>query len=491
MYHVAVSMRNLAPLVLLFALPLSAQRIDTMKPATFAELAGVAVAPPAGVHRPHSSRPLVAKRAPLGAIVPQVVVAPYAAAAPPVTLGFKATSSPLPGSTTGINPADPSGAVGPQHVVGAFNNSVTVHDRGGRQLAVASTTQFWHDPAFPDTLQYSPRVLYDGASDRWIIAMLTDDGTLQNGALLLAISSTGDPTGTWRRYRSSISGDTRVSADGLRAVLTGSAIVLTANEYLGNDLNGVDVFQIPRATAYGSGAPPGSRTHFNSLEFDFTPVASNDATARYFTNAHGFLEQFQIDSTGKLVNFQSYASPPGLSYEDMTCDQLGAPNSIDCGLGQLQYALLRDGVTWVVQIANDGTRSVVLVWKIAGSKTTTYVLSDPAFDDSFPSIAVNRAGTALVGYATFSLNTFPSAEYRTIDAAGNVSAPVTVKSGEDFYNDFYWGFYSTTVVDPADDLSFWTLQSYSTPPVNFKFFTWGAWWSYVRIGASRPRAVRH
>jgi hypothetical protein len=487
----ALPMRNLAPLALFFALPLSAQRVDVipMKPSTLAELANAQVSS-AGEHRPHPRPRLAAKRAPLEAIAPHVVYAPNAVAAPPVTLGFKASQSPLPGTTSGINPPDPSGAAGPQHVVGAFNNSVIVHDRGGKQLAAATMTQFWHDPAVPDLLQYSPRVLYDAANDRWTIAALAADNAEQNGVILVAFSTSGDPTGSWRRYRIPVSLDTTISGDFLRAATTSTTIVFTTSEFAGNNLMGVDVFHLPKSTAY-TASPTVSRTHFNSLESDFTPVASADATERFFTNAHGFLEQFQLDPTGAITNFQSYASPPGLSYEDILCDELGSPNSIDCGMGILQYALLRDGATWVVQSANDGTRSVVLVWKIAGGKTTTYVISDPAFDYAFPSIAVNRAGTALVGYSTFNLNIFPSAEYRTIDAAGNVSAPAAVKSGEDLYQDFYWGYYSTTVVDPVDDLSFWTLQSYSTPPVNFKYLTWGTWWSYVRLGAQRPRAVRH
>src|SRR5437868_6692536 len=232
-------MRTLVPLALLFALPLAAQRIDdvphaaavtAMAPATLAELAHAALVP-----------------------------APDAVSAPPVALGFKATSNPLPGTTSGVSPADPSGAVGPQHVVGAFNNSVTVHDRGGKALAVASMTQFWHDPAFPDGLPYSPRVLYDAANDRWIMAMLNDDASLQNGVLLLAISSGADPTGTWRRYRIPLSADTRVDGDFARMVMTASTIVITVNEYLGNDLNGVDVFDIPKATAYGSATPAVTR----------------------------------------------------------------------------------------------------------------------------------------------------------------------------------------------------------------------------------------
>lgn len=409
-----------------------------------------------------------------------------ASAAPPPTLGFFAA-----GSNGNIYPPDPSGAVGPRHVVSAFNNGVVVHDRGGNALTGIPITQFWHDVGLPDLFYYRPRVLYDAGNDRWIIAMLGDDGNFANGALLLAISATGDPTGTWRRYRTGFGADVRLNADATRMVATADQIVITVNEWLGQTTeNGVDTFELRKADLYGTAAPSVTKVHAG-LELDWVPVASPDTTVRMVTTAHGFFETFQLDENGKSVAFQSYGSPAGLGYTQWTCSQLGLPRSVDCGLGQPHQALLRDGTLWVVGTANNGTRSVLVVWKIAGTSAATTVISDPATDYAYPSIAVNRYGTALVGYSTMNLNIFPSAEYRTIDVAGNVSAPATVKDGEDRYTGLYWGTYSTTLVDPADDSSFWTLQSYGTKAVNLKSTTWGTWWTYVRVIKPRGRAVRH
>ena len=87
---------------------------------------------------------------------------------------------------------------------------------------------------------------------------------------------------------------------------------------------------------------------------------------------------------------------------------------------------------------------------------------------AYPSIAVNRNGDVLVGYSRFSATQHASANFSFRAAADppNTLQPDTVfKPGEAPYRtgkaSNRWGDYSATVVDPADDLSFWTIQEYA------------------------------
>ena len=146
---------------------------------------------------------------------------------------------------------------------------------------------------------------------------------------------------------------------------------------------------------------------------------------------------------------------------------------------------------WVVHSANDGSRGFIVLWKIVGNAAKGLVIGDATTTYGYPSIAVNRLGAVLVGFSTFNGSIYPSAGYRYIDPAGNVSEAGVVKNGEDWYSFGHWGDYSSTVVDPADDTSFWTLQSYATPPFGTNHATWGTWWSYVQVKGPRVRAVRH
>src|SRR5205823_4303656 len=151
----------------------------------------------------HRERPRgIVTRAAAESSAASVIVAPKAAAAPPpIARGFQALTDPLPGARLLYDPPDVSGAVGPHHVVGAFNDAVVVDDRNGARLALVTIEQFWHDPALPDVNLFDTRVVYDAANDRWITAILGDDGAGGNGVVLLAISAGGDPTAGWRRYR--------------------------------------------------------------------------------------------------------------------------------------------------------------------------------------------------------------------------------------------------------------------------------------------------
>ena len=499
-YHVAIPMRNLtcSGLLLLLCAPLFAQRIDNITHADFVELpsatldelARSVVQQPLGGHDQRRRPRFVPQRAHANAIVADFVTAPDAAPAPPVTRGFRSSFDPLPGATIGYDPADAAGAVGPHHVVGAFNNSLVVHDRNGNLLSFLSIFQFWQGVTVGDTSLYDPRIMYDAVNDRWVLAMLADtNGRL--GALLLATTTSGDPTGTWRRFRVASGSNPDFSLDFTRLALTSDQIVVTANVFDPVTAPGLDIFMFPKNVAFSSDPAAFSVTRaFVGGAFDFTPVTASDTTIRLLTQDDASIVQYIFDTT-KLTYVNEYLPPVGFDLGDGECGQLGTTKTVECDGSSLHYAFLRDGVLWVVHSANDGARGFIVVWKITGSTAKGLVIRDATTNYGYPSIAVNRLGAALVGFSTFNGSIYPSAGYRYIDPAGNVSEAGVVKNGEDWYSFSRWGDYSSTVVDPADDTSFWTLQSYATPPFGTNHATWGTWWSYVQVKGPRVRAVRH
>jgi hypothetical protein len=327
-------------------------------------------------------------------------------------------------------------------------------------------------------------------SDRWVLAMLTDTN-LRQGMLLLAVTATGDPTGTWRRFRFAVAQDPALTVDFTRMAMTADQIVITATEYDGDNETGVDIFTIPKSSAFGNTGTP-AVTKTQALASDLTPVNSSDTTVRILGLGETHIGLLRL-SGGSLTSLGTYVSPVPLVFGQRVCKQRGAPNPVNCGYTMLHYALLRDGVLWIVQASNDSAHAQIVVWKIIGSAATGYLIGDPSTEYAYPSIAVNRFGAALVGYSTLNSSIYPSAAYRYIDAAGNVSESVTVKDGEGSYSFFPWGDYSSTLVDPVDDTSFWTLQSYAIPAMTAPpFFSWATWWSYVQVKPpQRVRAVKH
>ena len=109
------------------------------------------------------------------------------------------------GSRPCVEPPDPWIAAGPDHLVQMVNIHTRITDRSGRQLLLAANVTFF---GIPDTqyMDADPRVLYVPEKERWIASILSygcegdAEPYLPVGHLYLAISATGDPTGSWDRY---------------------------------------------------------------------------------------------------------------------------------------------------------------------------------------------------------------------------------------------------------------------------------------------------
>jgi hypothetical protein len=482
-------------LLIALALPLSAQRVlpqsrdvhvVEMKTATLDELARVEVAPPAGEHRerPHeqfAAVPAVRSNAIIASRAVTALVAP-----PPITRGFQAVTDPLPGAKTAYDPADTSGAAGPQHVVGAFNNAVTVHDRSGHLLSLVSAAQFWHDETLPDKTLYDPRVAYDAASDRWVILMLGDDAGQVNGVLLIAFSTSGNPAGGWRRFRLAIDQTGTLDGDLTHLAITADRIAVTVNAWSGDFPLQTNILMMQKSVAFSTST---LNVTARSLPYqgDLVPISSRDNTLRlaaYVSDNQIALSE--VSPSGAILNQRGYSSASTSTF--VPCAQLGGASPPDCGYATVLDGVARNNAIWVVTETN---ANAALVWKITGSTATTYVIQPPNLAVAFPSIAVNSRGSAVVGYTVMSSAIYPSAAYTYIDANGSQSTAAILKDGEAPFRRSRWGDFSTTVVDPLDDTSFWTVQDYANTPLTQPAFDrWATWWSYIQILPARGRAVR-
>ena len=120
---------------------------------------------------------------------------------------------------------------------------------------------------------------------------------------------------------------------------------------------------------------------------------------------------------------------------------------------------------------------------------------------AYPSISVNANGDALMGFSNFGWTHFARAAYAMRlngDPAGTMRDAAAIKEGEDYYSKSFtgtrnrWGDYSHTMVDPDNDVDFWTIQEYASTrsPVDNLTTTnnsrWGTWWA--KITPSGPPA---
>src|SRR6266404_2994719 len=105
-----------------------------------------------------------------------------------------------------VAPPDPVGDVGPNHYVEMINLVFAVYDKqGNKLLGPVDTGTLWQGFPIPDCTDPSgdPVVLYDQLEDRWILSQFTTSGLNDPTKPFwncVAVSTTGDPTGTYFRY---------------------------------------------------------------------------------------------------------------------------------------------------------------------------------------------------------------------------------------------------------------------------------------------------
>jgi hypothetical protein len=107
-----------------------------------------------------------------------------------------------------VNPPDPNGDVGPNHYVEMINLVFGVYDKTGNLLlGPVDTGSLWAGFPIEDCTDPSgdPIVLYDQFTDRWFLTQFTTRGYFDPPFTnpvynCVAVSTTGDPTGSYYRY---------------------------------------------------------------------------------------------------------------------------------------------------------------------------------------------------------------------------------------------------------------------------------------------------
>jgi hypothetical protein len=412
--------------------------------------------------------------------------------APRVTAGFAGTHE------AGTYPSDAAGAVSAKYLLSASNAAVLAQDRTGTTLSNISLASFWHDLSFTDGTVYDSRVLYDNVADRWIICSLYDVN-LKKATLLIAVSDGGNPSLGWHRYRYIVDPNDFLEADYTQMAMTRDAIVITANIF-DFDFESSDVFIIRKSDAYaGAGTLPITQTP-TSLQ-DLVPVDDREDALPYFVTQSGDVDLLVYSWNGGALTIVGNPRAPALNITSVSiaaAPQLGNSLAIEFLNIYVATAVMRNATLWVVTqpFGRSPLRSSVMWWRIALSsplRVDTGVIDDPtgATMYAFPSIAVNKLGAALIGYSVFNASIYPSAGYSYIDPLNNLSTPAVLKAGDSSSTVDRWADFSTTVVD-ANDIDFWTTQTYSPIHTIGQSPNWTTWWGKIEAPPpTRRRAALH
>ncbi len=433
----------------------------------------------------------------------------------PLAPGPSPSSSFLGLSDDDLNiPPDTHGAVGPNHVMTTLNGEVRIQNRTGGVISTVSFSNFWASVGNADP--FDPKALYDPYHNRWMFTAGAN-GRLTSSAALVGVSQTSDPTGAWFLYKITADATGAYWADYPSLGFNKDWIVASFNMFLVSGAAGsqVNIYVLNKTNLYAGTATFTLLKDTTGNGFTMVPAITYDTNLNRvylledFDNSIGQLRLSTITgSIGAEVLTKGTFFPTSASNWDFggTGDfmpQLGSLNKIDGGDSRIQNVVYRNGSLWTTHTvflpAATPTRAAVQWWEIA---TNGVVKQFGRLEDAtgktnygYPTIAVNKNSDALIGYSRFATNQYASGNYSfrfSFDATNTLRDDTVFKSGESAYYktfggpDNRWGDYSSTVVDPVNDLTFWTIQEYAAASVGNPDIEgnsrWGTWWARIDAG---------
>jgi Fe-S cluster biogenesis protein NfuA len=415
-------------------------------------------------------------------------------------------------------PPDPNGASGPNQVVDIVNSAIEWYSKAGVFQGRQSLVGFFA-PLSPQADPFDPKVIYDRASNRWLVVALefTDTAlgdTASTSRVLLAASDDSDPNGTW--FESAINSDLTIGgksawADFPGIAVNGNAIFVTANmfRFFGDGGNGVGerLFVIDKTSLYAGGSAsanvydplalaPGSAGPLTLQPAEIIGTGPS-GVGTYLVGYDGlnngastFLEVIKVANplgtptfTASFVQWGSVGAGDNLSTGLPDAPQTGTTRTLDSGDRRVsQTPIVRDGKLYLAAetVPGSGVNSGQATARWWALNTSDLSLSDtgvvggediaPGTYTLYPSVAVNAADEIGISFAATGPTIHPGSYYtvhRPSDAAGTVEPVGTLRAGTDYYVRTFennstspsrWGDFTGISVDPSNDSTFWIFN---------------------------------
>lgn len=484
---------------------------------------------------PRGSASLAAAKKEAAILAPTIAQSPTGIVASTVIGGVDGIDE----SSSGAIPPDGALAVSATYIVEAVNDNVSIWTKtygpAGELstvtpvVAAADLNSFFgsnpncYTPAndFFGLLS-DPSLDYDASGDRFVLSMISFDQLFFTSSLCVAVSTTGNPAGTWFIYAFPISPFVSL-LDFPRGVVGADGVFyVTGNLFVCCDASGNAVFSRARAYAFKSadmyagvntkprlvnvGRDPQTGLPADSL----TPVRAIGTSGMYFLSASNgpsggsLITLWRWNNpfgTNKFsqqgsVQVSQYAQPPaavqlgGFPAGVTDCSQTGA-NCIETNDARNLSAYWSNNSVWgahAIGCTQAGTPVACVQWyQLTNLSGRPALLQQGTVDDGgpghyryFPSLAADQAGNVALAYNYSSATDFPGIRYTPI--SGGVQGPETVlKAGEVTLQEPRYGDYAATTLDPHDHLTIWHTGEYAKLLAG-TFSEWGTWLSAITIG---------
>ena len=395
--------------------------------------------------------------------------------------------------TVASAPPDTVGDVGPNHYVQVVNTDFAIFNKTGAPVfGPVPTNTLWS--GFGGGCQSNNdgdgTVLYDPIADRWVISQFSVSTTpfLE----CVAVSQTGDPTGSWNRYAFQYSNFPDYPKMGVwpdAYYETFNMFNAAGTTYLGAQVCAYDRTKMLAGQAATQQCFSTSTTYGGLLPADLDGSRLPPAGAPNFVLALGATSttlaywKFHIDwTTPANTTFTGPSTITVASYAEAcgggTCiPQGGVSQQLDSLADRLMFRLayrnFSDHEAVVVNHSVTAGSSVGVRWYEIRSPSTTPTLFQsgtyaPSSDFRWMgSIAMDQSGDIALGFSVSSASLHPQVHY-TGRLAGDAAG--TMPQGEGSIIDgagsqtgsslSRWGDYSAMTVDPSDDCTFWYTNEY-------------------------------
>ncbi|MFC2102262.1 T9SS type A sorting domain-containing protein [Bacteroidota bacterium] len=417
-------------------------------------------------------------------------------------------------------PPDTDGEVGPDHFFQCVNLSFQIFNKSGVSVMGPTINKtIWN--GFPGPWSSSNDgdaiVLYDEQADRWLFSQFALPN-YPNGPFyeMVAVSQTGDPTGSWYRYGFQFT----EMPDYPKLSVWPDGYYMSVNRFTSGSL----VFAGTGAVAFDrdamlSGDPNAEMQMFTlntsggvnllpaDCDSEFPPIG----TPNYFMYLDDFFDrvaiyEFHVDwisATNSTFTFKDnlYVAPLSGSIPG-GIPQKNTGVKVDDFAGRLMFRLpfrkFNDHWSIVCNATVDAGGGVAGIrwWELRKTTGDWFIYQESTYcpDNHYRwmgSIAMDADGNIALGYSVSSTTLFPSIRYTgrmvndslnvmTINEAGIVNgggSQTNTWSG----SPSRWGDYSCISVDPSSPATFWYTQEYYTNMSSASWKTRIASFSFANI----------
>lgn len=394
---------------------------------------------------------------------------------------------------------DPTGAIGPNHYVNAWNSGFRIHDREGNALTPGASLA----TLFPNETLGDPCVVYDRYADRFVIIQFSNTPN----SILVAVCQGSDPVNDgWYTYRF----ETGSFPDYEKISVWSDGYYITSNKDSGSAGSSEVVYALDREAmlagvedASFAGFPlPGISTSgfyspagFNANGSEMPPEGS--APIVYMQDdawvgvSEDHLKIWNIDMDWDNLSNSSISSPQEITTEPFdgvfdggSFSNLTQPNGTDIDALQAtimymaQYRRFADYnvcvMNWAVDLDGSddlaGIRWVELRQDADGDPWEIHQEGTYAQPDGLSAfcggICMDVDGNIGLGYTVVSENEFPGIRFTGRYATDPLG---TMPIGEGVITDgitndpsFRYGDYGQMTIDPLDDKTFWHTGEFFT-----------------------------